>query len=128
MASSNLSGVETPQIALVPYRDPSIKIDERVEDLLLRMTTAEKVGQLLQLNAQDDLEDIVVTRHAGSILHASPKRLIDAMALAAQSLIESARASIEHLSPCGPTLSAEPEPVECRHRSWARVRGCLVAS
>ncbi|HEY8720264.1 glycoside hydrolase family 3 N-terminal domain-containing protein [Pengzhenrongella sp.] len=52
--------------------------------MLARMTTAEKVGQLLQLNAQDDLEDIVVTRHAGSILHASPERLMDAMALAAQ--------------------------------------------
>lgn len=50
----------------------------------MRMTLPEKVGQLLQLNAQEDLEDIVVTRHAGSILHASPQRVIDAMALAAQ--------------------------------------------
>jgi beta-glucosidase len=84
MASSNLSGLRTPQTAPVPYRDPSLNIDERVQDLLIRMTPAEKVGQLLQLNAQDDLEDIVVARHAGSILHASPKRIVDAMALASQ--------------------------------------------
>jgi len=84
MASSKLSDLQAPQTAAVPYRDPSLEIDVRVEDLLGRMTPAEKVGQLLQLNAQDDLEDIVFTRHAGSILHASPQRLIDAMALAAQ--------------------------------------------
>jgi beta-glucosidase len=48
------------------------------------MTTAEKVGQILQLDATGDLEDIVVTRHAGSILHASPERVIQAMALAEQ--------------------------------------------
>ncbi len=69
---------------LVPYRDPSVHIDQRVDDLLTRMSVAEKVGQLLQLNAQDDLEDIVLNRYAGSILHASPQRLIDAMALTAQ--------------------------------------------
>jgi beta-glucosidase len=84
VASSNLSGLQSPQTASVPYLDPSLNIDRRVDDLLARMTTAEKVGQLLQLNAQDDLEDIVVTRHAGSILHASPERLMDAIALAAQ--------------------------------------------
>ena len=84
MASPNLPGVEARQIAAVPYRDSSLGIDERVADLLGRMTVAEKVGQLLQLNAQEDLEDIVVARHAGSILHASPERLTQAMALAAQ--------------------------------------------
>lgn len=70
--------------ATVPYRDSSLHIDERIEDLLTRMTLPEKVGQLLQLNAQEDLEDIVVTRHAGSILHASPQRVVEAMALATQ--------------------------------------------
>jgi len=83
MTSSNRSGLRKQPI-VAPYLDPSLNIDKRVDDLLTRMTTAEKVGQLLQLNAQDDLEDIVVTRHAGSILHASPQRMIEAMALAAQ--------------------------------------------
>ncbi|WP_083442080.1 glycoside hydrolase family 3 N-terminal domain-containing protein [Nitriliruptor alkaliphilus] len=48
------------------------------------MTPAEKIGQLLQLDAMNDLEDVVVQRHAGSIIHASPERMTQAMALAAR--------------------------------------------
>ncbi|MGW8566196.1 glycoside hydrolase family 3 N-terminal domain-containing protein [Isoptericola sp. NPDC055881] len=66
----------------LPYRDPSLSPAERVEDLLARMTLPEKVGQMLQLNAMDDLEDIVRHRLAGSILHASPDRVVEAIELA----------------------------------------------
>ncbi|MFE5338240.1 glycoside hydrolase family 3 N-terminal domain-containing protein [Isoptericola sp. NPDC056573] len=66
----------------LPYRDPSLSPAERVDDLLRRMTLPEKVGQMLQLNAMDDLEDIVVGRLAGSILHASPSRVVEAIELA----------------------------------------------
>ena len=68
------------------YRDPSLSVEERIDDLLARMTLEEKVGQMLQLdaNAQGDLEDIVVHRHAGSILHASPERLRRGRELAAR--------------------------------------------
>ncbi|MFE6967762.1 glycoside hydrolase family 3 N-terminal domain-containing protein [Isoptericola sp. NPDC057653] len=66
----------------LPYLDPSLSPAERVEDLLSRMTLPEKVGQMLQLNAMDDLEDIVVGRLAGSILHASPQRVVEAIELA----------------------------------------------
>ncbi|WP_460710336.1 exo-beta-d-1,3/1,6-glucosidase [Nocardioides dilutus] len=71
----------------MPYRDPSLSVEERIDDLVARMTTAEKVGQLLQLdaNAQDDLEDLVLGRHAGSILHGSRQRLTQAISLAARS-------------------------------------------
>lgn len=65
-----------------PYRDPSLSPAERVEDLLGRMTLPEKVGQMLQLNAMDDLAEIVVERLAGSILHASPSRVVEAIELA----------------------------------------------
>ena len=70
-----------------PYLDPSLDVEERIDDLVSRMTTPEKVGQLLQLDAnnQDDLEDIVLRRHAGAILHASPERLPQAIDLAARS-------------------------------------------
>ncbi|MEV6596074.1 glycoside hydrolase family 3 N-terminal domain-containing protein [Actinoplanes sp. NPDC051346] len=67
-----------------PYRDPALGIDQRVEDLLGRMTLAEKVGQMLQLDARLDLEDAITTRLAGSILHASPQRMLEAIDLAAQ--------------------------------------------
>jgi beta-glucosidase len=86
MASLNLSDQREPLAHNdnLPYRDHSLSVDERVDDLLTRMTAAEKVGQLLQLDATGDLEDIVVTRHAGSILHGSPESMLRAMALAAE--------------------------------------------
>ncbi|MET8152085.1 glycoside hydrolase family 3 N-terminal domain-containing protein [Actinoplanes sp. NPDC049668] len=66
-----------------PYRDPSLSVEQRVDDLLGRMNLAEKVGQMLQLDARQDLKDSVSTRLAGSILHASPKRMLEAVDLAA---------------------------------------------
>ncbi len=67
-----------------PYRDASLPIDQRVADLLSRMTLTEKVGQMLQLDARGDLSDVVTTRGAGSILHASPARMLEAIDLAAR--------------------------------------------
>jgi beta-glucosidase len=67
-----------------PYQDPALPIDERVDDLLGRMTLGEKVGQMLQLDARGDVADIVSTKLAGSILHASPERMLSAIDLAAR--------------------------------------------
>ncbi|MEU0383481.1 glycoside hydrolase family 3 N-terminal domain-containing protein [Streptomyces chartreusis] len=64
------------------YLDPDASVEARAEDLLARMTLPEKVGQLLQLDARQDLVDIVSTRLAGSILHASPARMREAIELA----------------------------------------------
>jgi beta-glucosidase len=69
--------------AVPPYRDASRPLKERLEDLLARMTLPEKVGQMLQLDARDDLQDVVATKLAGSILHASPERMLAAIELAA---------------------------------------------
>ena len=69
---------------VLPYRDASLPTEERVEDLLGRMTLPEKVGQMLQLNAQGDLDDIVSATLAGSILHASPEAMVRAIDLAAR--------------------------------------------
>ncbi|MEV6494339.1 glycoside hydrolase family 3 N-terminal domain-containing protein, partial [Actinoplanes sp. NPDC051633] len=44
---------------------------------------AEKVGQMLQLDARGDLKEIVTGKLAGSILHTSPPRLLEAIDLAA---------------------------------------------
>ncbi|WP_341935765.1 glycoside hydrolase family 3 C-terminal domain-containing protein [Microbacterium sp. LWO14-1.2] len=68
----------------LPYLDPELPIAARVADLLDRMTVEEKVGQMLQLDARDDLDDHVLRRHVGSILHTSPERLIRANELTAQ--------------------------------------------
>jgi len=58
-----------------PYLDASQPVDVRVRDLLARMTLEEKVGQMLQLDAREDVADHVLRRLAGSLLHASPERL-----------------------------------------------------
>ena len=44
----------------LPYQDPAISIDERVTDLMNRMTVAEKIGQmvLVEKNSIHDLNDI----------------------------------------------------------------------
>lgn len=60
----------------LPYQNPNLSDDERIADLLGRMTLEEKVGQMLQLDARGgDLEHLIVERHVGSILHTSPKDL-----------------------------------------------------
>ncbi|GAA1870820.1 glycoside hydrolase family 3 N-terminal domain-containing protein [Myceligenerans crystallogenes] len=59
----------------LPYLDTALSVAERVDDLIARMTPEEKAGQMLQLDARDDLEDHVLRRFAGSVLHASPERV-----------------------------------------------------
>ncbi len=70
--------------ASVRYLNPGLPAEERVADLLGRMTLPEKVGQMLQLDAQGDLADIVSTKVVGSLLHASPERMVAAIDLAAR--------------------------------------------
>ncbi|WP_437959785.1 glycoside hydrolase family 3 N-terminal domain-containing protein [Sorangium sp. So ce119] len=55
------------------YRDARQPVDRRVEDLLSRMTLDEKVGQLMQLDAQGDLEDAIGRMKVGSLLHCNGK-------------------------------------------------------
>ncbi len=53
------------------YKDSTIDIDARVEDLLSRMTIEEKVGQMCQVDGRDNPEEWVVERSVGSFLHIS---------------------------------------------------------
>ncbi|MFJ9980634.1 exo-beta-d-1,3/1,6-glucosidase [Streptomyces cyaneofuscatus] len=66
---------------LPPYLDPALPVADRVADLLGRMTLPEKVGQMLQLNAKEGVRHLVEELYAGSILHASPERVLEAAAL-----------------------------------------------
>ena len=60
----------------LPYKNPDLPAGERIADLLSRMTLKEKVGQMMQLDARGgDLEDLIVNKHVGSILHTSPEDL-----------------------------------------------------
>ncbi|RYP94143.1 glycosyl hydrolase [Bifidobacterium pseudolongum subsp. globosum] len=61
------------------YLNPSLPIAQRVGDLLGRMTLEEKVGQMMQLDARTgELDELIVKRYVGSILHTSPDNLVRA--------------------------------------------------
>ncbi|RYV52733.1 glycoside hydrolase family 3 N-terminal domain-containing protein [Pengzhenrongella frigida] len=74
--------------ALPLYLDPALPVASRVADLVARMTLAEKVGQMMQLNAQDGVEHLVSDLHVGSILHASPDRVRQAHELTATTRLQ----------------------------------------
>ncbi|NKY40115.1 glycoside hydrolase family 3 N-terminal domain-containing protein, partial [Cellulomonas septica] len=71
-----------------PYQDPALPVAERVADLVGRMTLPEKVGQMMQLDARDDVRSLVEDMHVGSILHASPEHLHEAVELTAQTRLQ----------------------------------------
>ena len=65
----------------LPYLDPTLTIAARVTDLVHRMMLPEKIGQMLQLNAQDGVRHLIEDLQVGSILHASPEHVHEAAAL-----------------------------------------------
>jgi len=66
---------------VAPYLDATLPTSERVADLVGRMTLPEKVGQMMQFDAREDIEHSVLSRFAGSILHASPAKVLHAAEL-----------------------------------------------
>lgn len=62
------------------YKDPTISIEKRVEDLIARMTLEEKIGQMLQFSAaQKDIEALIETKLIGSVLHARKPETVRAL-------------------------------------------------
>lgn len=66
------------------YRNPTLSVEDRVADLLGRMTLEEKVGQLLMVDARSADLSFINTRQPGSILHILGEKVGRAMDLAAQ--------------------------------------------
>lgn len=67
-----------------PYLNPDLPVADRVADLLGRMTVEEKVGQMMQLDARDGVQEHILDKHVGSILHTSPERVREAHDLTAR--------------------------------------------
>ncbi len=66
------------------YRNPALPIEERVADLLGRMTLEEKVGQLMMVDARDEDLSFINTRQPGSVLHILGEKINRAQDLAAK--------------------------------------------
>jgi beta-glucosidase len=76
-----------PRISPMPtpaYRKPALTVEERVADLLGRMTLEEKVGQLMMLDARSEDLSFIKTLQPGSILHILGEKVNRAIDLAAQ--------------------------------------------
>jgi beta-glucosidase len=76
--------ISLPHTDTLPYQDASRPVAERVADLLGRLSLEEKIGQMLQLDAREHLDDHVLQKHAGSILHTSPELIRRAHVLSGQ--------------------------------------------
>jgi beta-glucosidase len=66
------------------YRNPDLTVEERVADLLGRMTLEEKVGQIMQWDARGEDLSLINTHQPGSILHILGEKVNRAIDLAAQ--------------------------------------------
>lgn len=66
------------------YRNPTLTVEERVADLLNRMTIEEKIGQLMLWDARSDDLSFINTYQPGSVLHILGEKINRAMDLAAQ--------------------------------------------
>jgi beta-glucosidase len=66
------------------YRNPALTVEERVADLVGRMTLEEKVGQLMMWDARSEDLSFINTRQPGSILHILGAKIDRAMDLAAR--------------------------------------------
>ena len=71
-------------MAAPAYRNPALSVDERVADLVSRMTLEEKVGQLLMLDARGEDLSFINARQPGSLLHILGGKIDRAMDLAAK--------------------------------------------
>ena len=68
----------------LPYRNSSLSVEERVTDLMARMTLEEKVGQLMMLDAGGEDLSFINSMQPGSILHIFGEKANRAMDLASR--------------------------------------------
>ena len=57
-----------PPSADAPYKNPQLPVEDRVNDLLSRMTLAEKIGQMTQIEKNSLTGNVVESQFIGSVL------------------------------------------------------------
>ncbi len=67
LAAIQLFSVTAKEKAALPYQDVSLTVEERVADLMSRMTIEEKIGQLNQRNGYIDAEELRADIRRGNI-------------------------------------------------------------
>ena len=66
------------------YKNPAFSIEERIEDLLGRMTLEEKIGQMCQLDGRSEADKWLREKHIGSFLHIIGDKADELQQLASQ--------------------------------------------
>jgi beta-glucosidase len=66
------------------YINPSLPVEDRLADLMGRMTLEEKIGQLIMWDARSEDLSFIHTRFPGSILHVWGEKARQAMRMAAE--------------------------------------------
>jgi hypothetical protein len=59
-------GVEKPEQGGAKYKDPKQPLNTRVDDLLRRMTLAEKIGQMSQIDQENATADVISNYFIGA--------------------------------------------------------------
>ena len=78
------SQTSTVPMSTPAYRNAALSVEERVADLLGRMTLEEKVGQIMMWDARADDLSFITTRQPGSVLHILGEKINRAQDLAAK--------------------------------------------
>lgn len=73
-----------PSTELLPYRDTRLSVEERVADLLGRMTLEEKIGQIMLYDGTSQTFSFIEQFNAGSVLHVLAENVGEVIGLASK--------------------------------------------
>jgi beta-glucosidase len=112
------------------YHDRSVPLSVRVDDLLVRMTIPEKIGQLMQLDGSRDYRRAIEEFNVGSLFHLNgtdadatifPTQLAMASSWDTSLLGEAARVTAREMRATGLKWTFSPVLCIARDLRWGRI-------